>query len=158
MDNKRWRNRLIVQNDRYCVTKGYGDDDITITEDVENCKAPIEENTDVNQGTSGAKTLTELAVDNFSVTNVDGTNPTVVTKPACLTDGTTCKAGTPVAIKVNENETYRFYVLKEENNKVTLIMDRNLGDNVAWYAGESSDNSHGPVTALNELKERTKNG
>jgi len=33
-------------------------------------------------------------------------------------------------------------------------MDRNLGDNVAWYA-DASNNSYGPTTAVAALKERT---
>ena len=146
---------LKVSNERYCVTKGLEEDDITITEDPGNCEIPS--GSSGNQGTGGntGKTLSQLAVDNFSVSNVDGSEPTVVTKPACLTDGTECSVGTPVAIKVNvKGDTFKFYVIEDKNNKVTLIMDRNIGDNVEWYA-DAPDNGHGPTTALEQLALRT---
>ena len=142
MDNKIWRNRLIVQNDRYCVTKGYDDDDITITEDVENCKAPIEEDTGE---TSGEKTLADLLV---STTN------NCVTNGQCTQEQISTDEGIKVTIDVKEGETKDFYVLSDDVNKVTLIMSENLGDNVKWYA-EKQTNSHGPTTALEELVART---
>ena len=144
---------LKVKNDRYCATKGFNDKDVTVTEDPNNCNLPSGGSGNQENSGSGEKTLTSLAVDNFTVSNVDGSNPTVVTKPACLIDGTECIVGTPVAVKVNDSNTYRFYVLNDENNKVTLIMDRNLGDNVKWYFVQ--DNGSGPQTALNALTERT---
>jgi len=136
---------LMVKNNRYCITKSLEEDDITVTEDVENCKMP----SGGNEGTGGNAGSTANTLANLATTSTE-----VPDKPACLTDGTQCTAGTPVAIKVNETETYNFYVISETDNKVTLIMDRNLGDNVKWYA-DDDDNSHGPITAVAALKERT---
>ena len=82
------------------------------------------------------------------------TSAEVTSIPECITNKTTCTPGTPVAIKVNTDTVYNFYVLSDNNDKITLIMDRNLGDNVAWYAG-AQDNSHGPTTAVAALKTRT---
>ena len=145
---------LVVKNNRYCITKGIDDKDITITEDVENCKIPSGGNTGGNDsGESGGNQDTGGNTGN-TLSSLATTSTEVPNKPACLTDGTTCTAGTPVAIKVNESETYNFYVISETDNKVTLIMDRNLGDNVEWYA-DGNNNSYGPTTAVAALKERT---
>ena len=127
---------LAVSNGRYCVTKRYTDNDITIKENSGICYIP---------GTllGVVTTSTDLEVDSVET---------------CLTDRTTdknyCGLGTAFAIKVKEEEVYKFYVIKDDGNKVTLIMDRNLGDRVAWYEG-AKDNSYGPVTALTHLNDQT---
>lgn len=90
---------------------------------------------------------------------------------SCAKDGTTCSPGTEFAIKVNDKETYKFYVISDTNNKVTMIMDRNLGETVAWisvddYVKASTENTNcegdacndkGPITALNYLNDQTSN-
>lgn len=90
---------------------------------------------------------------------------------SCALDGTTCLPGTEFAIKVNDKEIYKFYVISDTSNKVTMIMDRNLGDTVAWisvddYVNANTDNSiqdgyahneKGPITALNYLNDKTNN-
>jgi len=75
----------------------------------------------------------------------------------CATSETKCEAGTAFAIKVNSEETYKFYVLRDDGNTVTLIMSENLGNTVAWYA-DATDNSYGPITAINYLDELTADG
>ena len=146
---------IAVYNNRYCVTKGIEDKDVTVTENLENCTLPLP-----------GKKISELATVSTEVTSV----------PSCLNDGTECTPGTPVAIKVNESEVYNFYVISEKNNEVMLIMDRNLYSemdpnygNVAWinasdYAEANTDGTHcilescndeGPITAVQTLKERT---
>ena len=83
--------------------------------------------------------------------------------------------GDEYTYKVNDTDTFTFYVLSVEGNKVNLIMDRNIcgypdstnADNgketaegrtclIAWYE-PSDDNSNGPVTAMKELYNATKN-
>lgn len=109
-----------------------------------------------------------------SLSSLVATSAEVPSKPACLIDGTVCAPGTPVAIKVNSTDIYNFYVMSESGNKVTLIMDRNLGDKVAWvtendyldaggsktdfYTGEyggPGNTNLGPITALNYLNIQT---
>lgn len=85
-----------------------------------------------------------------------------------------CNIGTPLKIKVNDTKIYDFYVTSDDGNKVTLIMDRNLGNNVEWinetdYIAENnkettpfvceykSCNDKGPITALNYLNKETSN-
>ena len=46
-----------------------------------------------------------------------------------------------------------FYVLEEGTDTVSLIMNENLGDRVAWNT--SGNNADGPVTALAYLEEQT---
>ena len=116
------------------MTKGYDDSDVTVPEGVENCEFP-------------ALTLSQLAVN---VIDVDA--------KACLTKGTKCpvntEEGTKFTIRVNDEQTEDFYVLADDGNKVTLIMNKNLGNTVAWYE-DSSDNSYGPITALTYLQSQT---
>ena len=148
---------IAVHNNRYCVTKGIEDKDVTVTKEVANCKL------------ANPNSLTALAT----------TSTEVPEKPACLNDGTECAPGTPVAIKVNSTEVYNFYVISETENEVTLIMDRNIyaqgnttEPNVAWISAsdystanfEEGDNTscsydscndEGPITAISALKTRT---
>ena len=69
---------------------------------------------------------------------------------------------------VNDTDTFNFYVLSIEENQVNLIMDRNICNDgtvnytstnnycrYAWYSGEKN-NMYGPVTAIQELYEGTK--
>ena len=140
---------LMVKNDRYCVTKGFNDQDIKVTENLDDCEIS---SGDGNQGTGGntEKTLADVMV---STTN------------NCVTSGTCTEAeiaaGVKVTINVKENTPYDFYVIKDDGNKVTLIMDRNLGTQQAWTSevdygcgalgDQCSENDKGPITILNYL-------
>ena len=68
-------------------------------------------------------------------------------------------------VKVNEKESYDFYVLSDDGKYVTLFMNGNLGQPIPWLSGEdlaelsngSNDgsNSYGPYTALKYLNNLT---
>ena len=92
---------------------------------------------------------------------------------SCATSGI-CEAGTPFAIKVNDKETYKFYVISDNGNEVNLIMNRDLGNGLNWIeeddytlAGGTDWNyescnwtytgnyNRGPLTALNYLESLT---
>ena len=106
-------------------------------------------------------TLKELARTNDVVTSIN----------VCVSDGTECAIGTPFAIEVAPGNIQNFYVVSDKNNKVTLIMDRNIGNTVAWTnqedyiaaGGTSSEYgsygrvNKGPLTALNYLESQTSN-
>ena len=75
--------------------------------------------------------------------------------------------GDKYTYKVNATDTFNFYVLKVEGDKVHLIMDRNICEDgtvatesnkctVAWHAGEDNNN-YGPDTAMTYLYNGTKN-
>ena len=75
--------------------------------------------------------------------------------------------GDKYTYKVNDKDTFYFYVLKAEGDKVHLIMDRNICEDgtvateqntciVAWHAGEENNN-YGPDTAMTYLYNATKN-
>lgn len=92
-----------------------------------------------------------------------------------------CNPGTLVNVQVNDSKNYNFYVISDDGNELTMIMDRNLysdedvangTQNVAWISAEDYESANseegdniscdyeacfdeGPVTALNALKERT---
>ena len=144
---------IAVHNNRYCVTKGIEDKDVKVTEDYESCDLPSGENQGGNTPQAG------------SIKSLATTSTEVTTIPACINDGTECTPGTAVAIKVNSTEVYNFYVISETNNEIILLMDRNLGGNVAWISEEDygcgvegdmcSLNDKGPRTAVAALKERT---
>ena len=139
---------LAISNGAMCITKGYGDSKIDPEADVDNCELPAEP----------AKTLRELAKTNDFAPSVD----------VCATSGE-CAPGTPFAIEVAPGEVKNFYVVSDADNKVTLLMDRNIGETVAWITqkdyldaggaalnwGEYGNNSKGPLTALNYLESQT---
>ena len=123
---------LAISNGETCITKGYEDSKIDPEGDVENCVLPPEPGT-----------LAYLARINDFATEVH----------ACAAIGTTCAPGTEFAIEVAPGDIKNFYVVSDVNNKVTLIMDRNIGDDVAWNA--SGNITDGPITALNYLESQT---
>ena len=116
-----------------------------------------------------AKTLSDLAVvsTDLGINNIDN----------CI-KGRTCALGTAFAIKVNDTKTYKFNVLKDEGNVVTLISADNFGI-FSWYIEEEGceikyedlyndgtidefdimygghticTNTYGPITALKGIK------
>ena len=101
-------------------------------------------------------------------------NPIITSTATCITNANeTCsedaiKAGIAVNVKVNDKEEAKtFYVVKDDatTNTLTLIMDRNIGETVAWISekdygcGEAGDycstNEKGPLTALTYLESKT---
>jgi len=143
---------LAISNGKYCVRKGINDKDITIDENIDDCSL---------SSISQEKILKDIVITSteLGVTEVDG----------CATSGI-CENGTAFAIKVNDIETYKFYIINDTGKEVTLIMNKNLGGNVAWVSKEdylksggtawnedSGNNELGPLTLLKALEERTKN-
>ena len=105
-------------------------------------------------------------------------NPIITSTATCITNANeTCsedaiKAGIAVNVKVNDKEEAKtFYVVKDDatTNTLTLIMDRNIGETVAWVTkddyisaggteadyGTYGSNNKGPITALNYLESQT---
>ena len=137
--SKEGKTALAVYNGRYCITKGFNDKDIIVTEDYEECKLP------------------------------KGPNPNISSTSACVTSGTCSedeiKAGILVNVKVNDKKDYDFYVVSDTGTELTLIMDRNIGNTVAWASrtdynddnnyGEYGNTNKGPITALNYLNSQT---
>ena len=123
---------LAISNGKYCITKEFNSSDVKVTKNVDDC--------------------------NFRINKLSlmATTETGVSIPTCVTNKTTCAAGEKVAIKVNDTDVYNFYVISDDGSKLTLIMDRDLGNNVAWYV-DARDNRYGPVTALNYLNSQTAN-
>jgi len=125
--SKEGKTAIAVQNGRYCITKGFDDKDVTVTEDYEECKNP------------GEPIMTSE-------------NACIISGTCSETD---ILAGIKVNVKVNAKKAYDFYVIADNGTELTLLMSENLGDNVMWYA-DATDNSQGPTTALVELASRTK--
>ena len=163
--NKDGKISMTITNGKYCVTKGFEDDDVTITDDVTNCGLLNDESSNGSSSNGGntSKTLATLATNS---TTIEGEETIEV--PDCIINKTKCEAGTPVAVEVAPNLVYKFYVLNDDitKNEVTLIMDRNLGEKVGWASktdynddanyGISGNNNKGPITALNYLNSQTK--
>ena len=85
-------------------------------------------------------------------------NEIIISEHECLQKDSICPVntedGTMLTIQVNGEQTEDFYVMADDGNKLTLILNRNLGDDVAWYEYDL-DNSYGPITALAYLQEQT---
>ena len=161
---------LAIHNGKHCVTKGFEDEDIQISDDISNCKTPeLNTLTDLATRYTFKKQVISTSTSTSTETATATYEDEVINVPSCITNKTKCDAGTPVAIKVNETETYKFYVLNDDTtkNEVTLIMNRNLysstdenNGNVAWinaedYGNSTVKNDKGPLTALKVLKTRT---
>lgn len=80
---------------------------------------------------------------NLNITEVDD----------CVNEGI-CEPGTPLLIQVNDVDTFKFYVLEDDGEKVKLIMAENLVNNIVYAP---SDNLDGPTEALTYLKKETEN-
>ncbi len=80
---------------------------------------------------------------NMNITEIDN----------CVNEGI-CEPGTPLLIQVNDVDIYKFYVLKDDGEKVKLIMAENLVNNIVYAP---SDNLEGPTEALTYLKNETEN-
>ena len=221
--NKEGQVSMAVTNGKYCVTKSFEDDDVTIADNVEDCIIPIsitditltEESMTISKGETKAIELTILpnnatnktlnysssdenvaTIENGVITGIkggtttitisttDGSNiskqidveveelePIMTSTNSCIQKGNTCsdeeiKAGVLVNVQVNDTKNYDFYVISNTADEVTLIMDRNLGEKVAWVSkvdynddtnyGSSGNNNKGPITALNYLNSQTK--
>ena len=140
---------IAISNGTYCITKEYEESKITTTDEFETCDLPA----------GRAKTLSKLAKTNDFAESVD----------ACATSGT-CTTGTKFAIEVAPGNIQNFYVVSDENNTVTLLMNKNIGETMAWInetdylnaGGNQTDwnnfenmNVYGPITALNYLESQT---
>ncbi|MBE6144395.1 MAG: prepilin-type N-terminal cleavage/methylation domain-containing protein [Firmicutes bacterium] len=143
---------LAISNGSLCITKGYDDSKIETLEEFDGCNLPPEPGT-----------LAYLARTNSFATAV----------ATCATDGTACAVGTNFAIEVAPGNIKNFYVVSEENNTVTLIMDSNIDGYTPWIrkndyitAGgteaewnivmnDGGNNNKGPITALNYLETQT---
>ena len=130
---------------KYCATKEYGEKKVKVTEDLNNCKMP-------------------------KVTYINGI---MSSGNNCIKKGNYCSKteilsdeGIKVHVEVAQNLFYDFYVINDENEELTLIMDRNLADKVFWISKEDFEKSggtfgaydnttKGPITLLNTIKERT---
>jgi len=124
---------LAISNKKYCITKRFDTNDIEIKEDYEKCKNP------------GI--------------------PVMVSENNCIKTGMCSDndilAGIKVTVNVNDNENYDFYVIKDTGTELTLIMDRNIGEQIAWVSaldykdndnyGTYGNNNKGPITVLNYL-------
>lgn len=89
---------------------------------------------------SSGNSLKDIVVTNDFATSID----------TCVTSGT-CAVGTKFAIEVAPDNIQNFYVISDVDNKVTLIMDSNLGEAVRW----GSTLSEGPISALEYLETQT---
>ena len=93
--------------------------------------------------------------ENYEECNLpDAVKGIMTSKNYCILDGI-CENGTLINVKVNDTENYNFYVINDLNDELTLIMDRNIGENIYW--SYYYDTTKGPFTALQALKKSTDN-
>ena len=113
-------------------------------------------------GTIGKYTVTYTAYDSSGNTSTKKriisiekyVNGIMSSDSNCINEGI-CEIGTKINVQVNSNKTYDFHVIKDTGTQLTLIMDRNLGTDVAWYTSEEHNNTQGPLTALDALENKT---
>ena len=120
----------------------------------------------VEKGTAKVTITTTDGSDISKEIQVIVNAPIFTSDNSCIQKGNVCSdadilAGIKVNVKVNNSETYDFYVISNTDSEITLMMNRNIyaegnttEPDVAWYA-DSHTNSQGPKTAVAALKERT---
>ncbi len=64
-----------------------------------------------------------------------------------------CPAGTIVNYKVNDSDTVRFHVIKDDGSKLTMQSQKNTIYNIFWNT--DSNKTEGPKTILNALESAT---
>ena len=109
-----------------------------------------------------------VSLEIFKEDNSENTGKTIseigTTTFSCVTSGKCTQeeinTGIKVNVQVNDKKSYDFYVVADDGEKLTLIMDRNLGNRVAWYKDNDDttndeSNNLGPVTALKYLNSET---
>ena len=143
-----------------------------------------EKTIDTNKSiTKGTIVFTNGKITSYKNVNVDGTyyhkkegeQETITQNEVHLctresdSDGSnSITPGDKYKCNVNDTDTFNFYVLSIEDDKVNLIMDRNICNDgtvnytssnnycrYEWYAVENN-NTYGPVIAMQELYEGTK--
>jgi len=112
--------------------------------------------------TDGSNITKEI---NVKVNSIMTSTHTCVTNTNTICSSTDIKNGILVNVRVNDNEDYDFYVVSDTGSELTLIMDRNIGNKVAWASkndynddtnyGSSGNNNKGPITVLNYLNSQT---
>jgi len=90
-----------------------------------------------------------LKIGSFLVSNISDD---------CIKYGNTCtieqiKTGVSLVYSVNDAESYKFNVLADDGEKITLIMDDYFTDNINW----SSSLTDGPLDILEYLDAKTSN-
>lgn len=138
---------LAISNGKYCIKKDYLSEELTIDDNLVDCKLPRKP--------------------------IFNPNPNISSENDCIRYDEECNNGTLVNVKVNETEDYDFYIIDDTGKELTLIMDRNLGGPIEWITKTDYDiennkdetpticeyqscNDEGPITAINALDERTK--
>ena len=137
--NTEGKTALAITNGRYCITKGYNDNDVTVTEDVENCNLPVKvlEIGDEVYYDPVANAICDKEIDYTEANSLTGA------KTGCM----------------------RWYVYKMEGNNVGLILDHNTTGKIEWLSYEkykeldptetTKMNSHDPVILMDQLKADT---
>lgn len=67
---------------------------------------------------------------------------------------TSCPAGTIIKYRVTDGDEKVFYVIRDQEEFLTMQQRENTISNVEWYA-DSNDNTKGPLTVLSKLEEET---
>lgn len=97
----------------------------------------------------GTSLIYRLNAKNYSIsdlTEFDG---------ECIKKGNKCDNGTLINIKVNENKSYNFYVINDNNKILTLITSENIGNNTNWTLNNTTCEK-GPDNLINYIKDLTK--
>lgn len=91
----------------------------------------------------------------FKINNKYLINNIVNTKLECLNKSNKCSRGTLINIKVNNKDNLDFYVIDDNGQTITLLMNENIGNNIKWT--DNNDCSKGPNIIINTIKDITKN-
>ncbi len=135
-NGKKYEGKLIVENDKKIAVAVY---------DEGWCAYKLKADSYVNLEEVGTSSdcINKIASEETGSSSISCTS----------TSGTVSYAlGTSYTCNVGDGPR-TFYVLEDNGDSVSLIMNENIGDRVAWNT--SGNNADGPVTALAYLEEQT---
>ena len=136
-NGKKYEGKLIVENDKKIAVAVY---------DEGWCAYKLKADSYVNLEEVGTSSdcINKIASEETGSSSISCTS----------TSGTVSYAlGTSYTCNPGDGVERTFYVLEDNGDSVSLIMNENLGDRVAWNT--SGNNADGPVTALAYLEEQT---
>lgn len=123
----------------------------------------ITSKSNVKFGSLGKYTITYVAMDSSgnkvtkrrTVHINEVINGAMSADTKCIKDKSMiCPRGTEVYVKVNNHDIYKFYVVKDTGDKLSLLMEQNLSV-VRWQG--TDDNSKGPINVFTQLNNQTSN-
>lgn len=98
---------------------------------------------------------TQLDIDETAVNNIVVAVNNNINNLGCYNNGTECEKGTLFTIKVNKDNVYNFYVIDDNGETISLIMDSNIVNDEFKTLPFAAENDNTPIYSLEFLNNIT---